>query len=364
MGLRSLINIIYSTLKTIIGPTLVFLGFGVIGAAYGISLPLIISGIIGLLAVFLHLRTLPKPSSMSLSESTNKIIRYSYPLFFSNLLTGSLRQIFSFILPFYVTVSIIGNYTAAASFSVLVSFFMTPLNTATLPLLSKLKPEDVVFEFVFQNLVKYKSLVVFPISAAIIALSEHLALIFYGETYSVTPLFLQLLMLNYIPVGLGSQTIGPLLNSQKETKTTFRRTIIYLTIGLPLGIILIPRYGVVGLLVTQTLAPIFSLLYALWWIKENYGISVDYRTNLYTFISAFVGFTCCLIFLSLITANPWIEVFIGGCILMFTYLTLILLTGVLTKKNLRDIHSLLKKYKILSTIIDPIFETLTRLSRY
>jgi O-antigen/teichoic acid export membrane protein len=363
MGMRALINISRSILNTIIGPTLVFLGFGVIGAAYGNSLPIIVSGIIGLLAVFLRMRTLPT-SSTSLSDCTKKIILYSYPLFFSNFLAGSLRQLFSFILPFYVSASIIGNYTAAVSFTVLINFFLTPLNTTTLPLLSKLKPEDPMLKFVFQSLIKYKTLVALPISAAIIALSDHLALIFYGETYNATPLFLRLFMINYFLIGLGSQTIGMLLNSQKETKINFRRTIINLTLGLPLGIFLIPRYGVVGLILTQMITPMVGLIYSLWWIRTHYTFSVDFQTIFKTFISASVGFICCLTLISLISINPWVEVFMGGSILMITYLTSILLTGALTKKNLQDIHSLLKKYEILNPLINPIFKILANLSRY
>jgi O-antigen/teichoic acid export membrane protein len=364
MGVRSLIAITYSILKTIVGPSLVFLGFGVIGAAYGTSLPLVISGVIGLAAVFLHLRTLPTSSSVSLSESTGMIIRYSYPLFLSNLLAGGLRQVFSFVLPFIVTASIIGNYAAAMSFTVLVSFFMTPLNTATLPLLSKLKPEDTVFEFVFQNLVKYKALIVFPISAVIIALSDHLVTIFYGEIFHATPLFLRLLMINYFLIGIGSQTIGQLLNSQKETKTSFRRTLIYLTIGIPLGALLIPNYGVVGLIITQTVAPISGLFYSLWWVKKNYLISIDYQTIFKAFVSISVGFVLCSMATSLLKVNPWIEVLIGGSVFMITYLLSILFTGAFTKSNIGDLRSLVEKYDMLNPLVDPFFNILTRLSRF
>jgi O-antigen/teichoic acid export membrane protein len=241
---------------------------------------------------------------------------------------------------------------------------MTPINVNSLPLLSKLRPEDPLLEFVFQNLVKYKSIVVFPISAAIITLSNHLTLIFYGGTYQETSLFIQVLMLDYFLIGIGLQTIGQLLNSQKETKINFHLTIIYMIIGLPLGILLIPRYGVIGLMVAHLLATIVRLFYSLWWINKNYQIFIDYRTIFKTFISASVGSICCLILINAISINPWIEVFIGGSILMITYLTSILLTGALTKKNLQDIEGLLIKYEILNPIIDPIFKILFKITRY
>ena len=289
------------------------------------------------------------------------ISRYSYPLFFSNLLSGSLYQVLYFILPFYVSASIMGNYSAAANFSVLVTLFTTPLSTATFPLLSKLKPDDSVLEFVFQSIIKYESMVVFPVAAAVFALSGHLVEILYGVTYPSTPLFIQILMLNYLFIGLGDIVAINLLNSQKETKITFRMTLLYILIGAPMGFLLIPRLGVVGFQITQMLAPKLGLFYALWWIKGKYRISVDMDSTFKITVSTLIGFTSCTVLTNLIDVNPWVELILGGGVLAVSYLLSILLTGALTRKNVEDIHNITAKYERMKRITDPIFAVLYRL---
>jgi O-antigen/teichoic acid export membrane protein len=139
MAQRSISNIIYSLLKTIIGPVLVFLGYNLIGAAYGLSTPFLFTGIFGMFLVYFNLGK-PSLSTEFKTEYLQKIINYSSPLFISNLLSGIFNQTLSFILPFYVSTTLIGNLSAARSFNVLISFFIVPISVATFPLLSKITP--------------------------------------------------------------------------------------------------------------------------------------------------------------------------------------------------------------------------------
>ncbi len=362
MGMRSIVSMLYSVLKSVFGPVLVFLGYGVVGAAYGYTLPYLATGIAAVFLVFLLSRGEPS-SSNSFFHYVSLIIRYSYPLFFSNLLSGSLNQVLYFILPFYVSASIMGNFSAATSFSVLVTLFTTPLTTATFPLLSKLKPDDSVLEFVFQSIIKYESMVVFPVAAAVFALSGHLVEILYGATYPSTPFYIQILMLNFFFIGLGDTVAGNLLNSQRETGVTFQMTLIYLLIGAPMGLLLIPRLGVVGFQITQMLAPKLGLLYALWWIKGKYRISVNIDSTFKITVSTLIGFTSCIVITNIIDVNPWVELILGGGVLAFSYLLSILLTGALTRRNVEDIHSIAAEYERMKRIVDPVFAVLYRLSK-
>jgi O-antigen/teichoic acid export membrane protein len=363
MGIRSIVSMLYSILKSVIGPVLVFLGYGVVGAAYGHTLPYLATGIVAVFLIILFFRGEPSSSSNSFYHYVLLISRYAYPLFFSNLLSGSLNQVFHFILPFYVSSSLMGNFSAATSFSVLVTLFTTPLSTATFPLLSKLKPDDGVLEFVFQSIIKYESMIVFPVAAAVFALSGHLVEILYGVTYPSTPFFIQILMLNYLFIGLGDTVVGNLLNSQRETKVTFQMTLIYLFIGTPMGLILIPKLGVVGFQITQMFASKLGLFYALWWIKGKYRISVDMDTTFKITVSTLIGFISCIVITNLIDVNPWVELMLSGGVLAVSYLLSILLTGALTRKNVEDIHSIAAEYKRMKRIVDPLFAVLYRLSK-
>ena len=83
-------------------------------------------------------------------------------------------------------------------------------------------------------------MVVFPITSAIIAFSNLMVEILYGETYHLTPLFLKFHMIIFLLSGLGGDVINNLLNSQHETKINFQSTLLYLLIGIPMGFLLIP----------------------------------------------------------------------------------------------------------------------------
>ena len=362
MNQRNLINILYAVLKSIIGPVLVYLGYGVVGAAYGRMTPYLVASVIAFILVYRALgnNTISTVSDM---ENFRRIISFSYPLFFSNLLSRSLTKALNFILPLYVSATLMGNYSAATTFTMLITFFMTPISTASFPLFSKLKPEDSVFEYVFQNVIKYETMIVYPIATAVIGLSNHLVQILYGNDYPNTPFFLQILMLNYIFVGFGNAASIRLLNSQKQTQVALRRTFLYLSFGIPIGLYLIPKYGIVGFQVTNLLAPVGGLFYVLWWIKKNMGINVDIKSTLKIFISSLFGYSACLILTSIIDLNPVFELLAGGAILALVYLISLLLSGALTKSNISDIYSIVSRYKAIKWFIEPTFMFIKKLAR-
>ena len=362
MAQNSYVTILYSLLKTILGPTLIFLGFGVIGASYGTSIPYLLAGLFAVFLVYINLGKIGKTVFPTINDFKN-LISYASPLFVSSLISGSMNQVLNFLLPFYVTASLIGNYSAAISFTVLISFFLTPISTATFPLLSKLKPEDSVFEMVYQSIIKYETLVAYPVSAAVIALSSRMVEILYGGDYAYTSLYVQVLMLGYLFIGFGTTVTGTLLNSQKQNKIILRWTLIYLAIGIPLGFLLIPRYGILGFQATTIIAPKVGYLYAQWWVRKNMHIKLDIENTLKILVSTIIGYTACQTVLWLVNLNPWLELILGGTALVTTYLISIMLTGALSTKNIKDIKSITDRYKPSRWILEPIFTQLLRIAK-
>jgi O-antigen/teichoic acid export membrane protein len=357
---RSITSITLSVFKSIIGPTLVYLGYNAVGAAYGYSAPYLFAGIFGFILVLFNFR--PNVQVHFSRYYFNQIINYSRPLFFSNLLAGSFRHVLNFILPFYVSISEMGNYNASTSFTSLVTFFLVPISVSTFPLLSKLKPEDTVMEFVFQSIIKYKALITFPVAAAVIALSEQLVNLLFGSDYIYTPFFVRVLMIDYFFIGFGNTVSGGLLNSQKKTEITFRTILIYLFLGVPMGLLLIPRYGILGFQATIILAPKLGLIYGLWWIRKNWGLKIDILSTFKIFASTFLAFIGCYLVLEIVVTNPLIEILLGGVILALIYFLSILKTGALTKQNLHDIYNMINRYRSLGWIIEPLFKVMIKLT--
>jgi O-antigen/teichoic acid export membrane protein len=359
---RSLVTIVYSLFKTILGPVLIFLGYGLIGASFGYTIPYLLSGLFAVILVYVNLRKNAKTVLPTMDEFRS-LTSYASPLFVSNLLTGSIYQVLNFILPFYVTATLIGNLGAAISFTVLISFFLTPITTATFPLLSKLNPEDTVFEHVYQSIIKYETLIAYPVAAAVLALSGRMVEILYGGDFLFTSYYVQVLMLGYFFIGFGDTVNTTLLNSQKQTKVTLRRTLIYIAFGIPLGIFLIPRYGILGFQVTTIIAQRLGSLYTIWWVRKNMNIQLDIGNTFKILASTVLGYAACQLMLMIVDLNPWFEIILGGTTLAITYIIAVILTGALSAKNLKDIKNITDRVESTRKITDPMFKYLLRLAK-
>jgi O-antigen/teichoic acid export membrane protein len=293
-----------------------------------------------------------------------KLSRYSLPLFYSNILGGALNQIFNFMLPFYASKSTIGNYSAATSFTVLIGFFLTPLTTAMFPLFSKINKDDEVLDFIVKNIVRYETMLIFPIASGIIIFSDHLVSILYGGSYPQTPLFIKLQIIIFYIVGIGGRgALGTLLNSQKETRISLNSTIVFILIGAPLGFLLIPRYSVAGLQITIFVASLSKSLYILWWVSRNYEISLDYESLIKISFSCLFASIISIILIQILHSIVFLELLIGGVVLVVSYMGGVLVTGALNKKNIRDIKGLLSDRMGDFELVNAFFKFLENLAR-
>lgn len=66
---------------------------------------------------------------------------YRLPLSVSTILTGLLSQFYNFLMVIYCSDSMIGNYSIALNFSMLITFFTVPIATVLFPAFSKLGSE-------------------------------------------------------------------------------------------------------------------------------------------------------------------------------------------------------------------------------
>ena len=156
MELRSSISVIYSFIKSIVSPVLVYIGFGTLGAILGHISPLLLTGAIGLLFIVMIYRSQKTiERSISHKDAIQMILTYGFPLYLSSLLGGILPQLYTTLLGVWETNEKIGNYSVALNFSVLLSFVTLPISTTIFPLFSKLESNQDELEFLYKNAVKY-----------------------------------------------------------------------------------------------------------------------------------------------------------------------------------------------------------------
>ena len=147
--------------------------------------------------MFTIYRSLPKPTSgkLEIIATTKVLLKYGLPVSIGTILLGFLAQFYSYILAIFVSNNaLIGNYSVAVNFVVLITFFATPVTTMLFPAFSKLdaQKDKALFGNIFQYSVKYASFVVVPAAAMVMALAQPAISTIFQDKYVQAPLFLTL----------------------------------------------------------------------------------------------------------------------------------------------------------------------------
>ena len=111
---------------------------------------------------------------------------------------------------------------------------------------------------VFQFSVKYAAILIVPVAFIVIALSQPIVSTFFGAKYSYTQLYLALYVITFIYTAFGYLSVENILKSQGRTDVNMKLTLITSAIGLTLNLLLIPNFGILGLLGTNIIAGIPS----------------------------------------------------------------------------------------------------------
>lgn len=308
MEFVSLVMVVQSLLKSVLAPLLVYFGMGALGAVLGNTASLIISSLIGItIFIFVFLRkSTNQESQISHRTAMWTLLKYGFPLFLSILISGAISQVYNFLMALHIDAFNIGNYSAAATFSVFITFFITPISAVLFPLFSKLDPNNSRrLGKVYQNSVKYAGLISVPISSALILLADPIVRIVFGVSFPLTAQYLQLICVNYLFIGIGGQCTSNLLSGQGKTKTIFIGNIIRLLVVVPTGFFLIPRFGIPGLIVTTMFTARSGLLYFLLAIKKHFGFTIDWKTSVKIYLSSLISLVLTYFLLAAVPLNGW-----------------------------------------------------------
>lgn len=341
MELNSITLIVQSIVKATVIPALVIFGLGPLGAVTGFVIASLIAGLTASFFMWSLYKSLPKPVSntLEIKATIRTMFNYGLPLSIANIISTFQSQFYNFILPIFVAPDLIGNYGLANTFVVLIAFFATPVSTVLFPAFSKLDPQKdrETLKNVFRFSIKYASLLVVPVAAMVMALAKPGISILFPK-FSAAPLFLALLAINYLYVAFGSLSVGNLINGQGQTRFNLKLSLITFCIGFPLSIVLISRFGILGLIITALTAGIPSLTVALRWLKKQYDVIVDWESSAKILLS---GGTASAITYALITRVAFrnlISLVLGAIVFLFTFLMAIILTRAITRNDIETIQ--------------------------
>ena len=365
MELNSIVMVCQAILKTVLAPLLVIIGLGAFGAVFGTVMASLTAGATGILILYLTIyRKLQKLNNgPKIAETIKTMFKFGLPLSISAIISGFLVQFYNFLIAIYCTDILIGNYSVATNFAVLITFFSTPISTVLFPAFSQLNPqkEKETVRNIFQYSVKYGAFLVVPAATAVIALSQPAVYTLFGEKYNEAPLFLALLAVSHIYSAFGSLSLGNLINSQGKTTVNLKLTLISSAIGLPLSILLIQNYGITGLIATTLTAGIPSLTIGLWWIKKHFTAIIDWTSSSRILTASAIAALTTYVAVSQINMANWIKLLIGATTFIAGYTTAAPLTGAINQTDIQNLKEMLKELKPISHIFNPLLSVIEKL---
>lgn len=332
--------IIYSIIKGVVSSGLVILGFGLTGAIVGHVVGYLLAGTIALILVLVYLKRVVGfnyPSKAMLHE----LVSFGSPLYLSSLIGGALGQFTSSLMVIYVATDQVGNYGAALTFTVLISFLLSPIQQIIYPMFSKLEAGTTYLRHAYENAVKYSSLLGVTGAFALIGLATPLITTIYEDKYPTAAGYFVFYLLTYLPIGFGSSCQGSLLNSQGKTRVTMFMNILSLITGVSLSLLLIPRFGILGLIFSIIGSPYPAIIYAHVYIKRNFGLSFDRVSAIKVYICSLVGLGMTLTIQMFLHFTPLIELVVGAAAFIFVFLVMLKVTRILNSDDYQIIRSLI-----------------------
>jgi O-antigen/teichoic acid export membrane protein len=369
---HSLTLILNSSMRCLLAPLLVAMGYGIMGAIQGQIFAQVTSGIVGIIFFYYSfLRKYKEPlNKIAIKRTLKTLLKYGIPISVSVIVAGFLPQFYNTVLTqtfsaaniSYTTA--LGNFQAALNFTVLITFFTVPIATVLFPAFSKLKAEEEkeTLRAVFTTSVKYGALLTIPVTLMMMVLSEPIVYAIVGTEYADAPFYLSIYVMLYLYAGLGNLSLGNFLNGQGKTQITMKAALITLLVGLALGWILISQFGVIGLIATTLVAGLPSLIYVLWWVRKNFGATVDWESSAKILLASLIaaGFTYLL--LVPIDLSYWIEMILGGIAFLTIYLVTAPLIRAVDKTDISRLRQMLSGLGPFSYVFNIPLEIMEKLS--
>jgi O-antigen/teichoic acid export membrane protein len=184
----------------------------------------------------------------------------------------------------------------------------------------------------------------------------------FQNRYEQTPLFLSLYASTFLYSAIGNLSAGALINSQGQTQFNLKITVLTFILGIILSLLLIPPFGVLGLLAVHISVGMPGILISLWWIKKHYNATIDWKSSSKIMIaSAFSGVLTYMITIQLNLAS-WITMLLGAAVFLSSYMIAAPLIGAITYADTQNLKALVNTLGPLAPVINPFIIPLEKIT--
>ncbi|MGE5554727.1 MAG: oligosaccharide flippase family protein [Methanocella sp.] len=390
MKMNSFVLVLQSIVKTALGPLLIVLGFGVLGAVTAAMVSVLAGGIISILIVYY---TLFRPlhrcrnGKCDVKATLKPMLQFGLPLTASTTVIGVLPLVFSFTMSIFAGTWMMGNYFAASNFAVLLTFVSTPVSTALFPVFSKLSPEmePELTKTVFTSSVKYTALLLVPAALMLIVLADPLVNTLFPKDgimqalfvaraepkFPYAPLFLSLSVIVYLFVLLGNVSLGTFQSGIGKTRQIMKQSFLSMALGLPLAYVMVAyfysiggaSYAVIGGILGGVIASIPGMAWGLIWSWKNYQVKADLKSSLKILLASVLSALVAYLLISFLSLPWWVILLVGFVVFTLVYLTVTPLLGAVNRVDVENFMAMFSGLGIVSKVVNVPLRYMHRMCR-
>ncbi len=357
MKLNSYLAVINALTYSLLSASLVYFGYGALGAIIGFTAASVGQGVLSI--VFVHnfiLKRLPplKTTRFDIVQTLKTLLRYGVPLGIGNIISNLGSPIFSTFMAAYISEAMIGNYKIATNFTILLTFLTVPINTVLFPTFSKLdaKNDSDLLKTVYASSVKYTNLLLIPAVMAMVVLAQPLIGTLYGDKWSFSPLFLSLTVIFYLLSLTGLRSMGSLLYAMGETKLLMAQSVLSLLLAIPIAFLLIPPLGVIGVIIGLPIASLPSSFIGIYFVWKRFGAKADFIVSLKILLASLCSTGCVYALLTYFSASSLVLLVVGATLFLLIYLVAAPVFGALNHGDIVNFRAMFSGLGIVSRLLE------------
>ena len=237
-------NFFENFMRVLLTLFLVYLGYGLLGAAFAYVISIILTTI---LSFFFLKKIFPIFSKIKTNFITKEMTKYSLPLLFNSLLAQVIVWTDILMIGYFRSTAEVGIYNVALPTATLLSIFSGGIIAIFFPVMTELleKKKKKEFKQTLKASSKWIFFINLPIFFILLLFSKQILSFLFGVEYASGSFSLIILSIGYI-IFYTFAACNTTLNVIKKTKLNLINTLAAALLNIVLNYTLIPKYGIIG----------------------------------------------------------------------------------------------------------------------
>lgn len=360
------ILVINEVLLSAIPIIMVLFGMGVSGALTGMVMAALMASATAIAISILTVKKITKNSNeitITFASTSKEILAFGLPLAAVRFIDLGLRQYFRFMIAAYTAPYDVGNYGVAEGALTLVDYVAWPISLTILPMFSKISIDNnlATLQKTFKYSVKYSSFLILPLATALMTLSYSLITTIFGVEYQFSWIYLTLLCIRWLFYGLGGVHMRKLLLSQGETRLIAKLDTLMAILGISVGLMLIPSYGIFGVIATSLAIDWPSYIIMFKKVNQRYKIKPPLKDVWKLYLSiAITGLVMTII--AFMPIHEAMKIIFGFFVGPPMYATSVLLTKAINIDDINNLRDIMKIQPYASKLANKLLDLMEKMA--